>query len=680
MRLPFKLPVERPKLPGRVQRVFTNSVNGRGLTSRLINWFPTINRTNLAVAVLGLLLWSAAVFVLSGLAIASPQGQEISIPNQVMATKLGPAALPASGEDRVADIEDVLLLYNSSRKTDFDTSFCKLAEYYGLLCKRIAIDTTELTDELLRDPQGDHFKLIGIAGANLFRDDALLTSESLSVLQTAIDKQGVELLISKLGEDQNFALLYQLTDGNVLEAVKPVDDFRDWFVSTAAPEITREFTGQMIAAEEDMPQDDLALVLDAGAPVMTLVTSRDNRGYNYPIFVRYKRQSGAIWVDAGSSGSDLDARPLRHAYYAPSEFSKVLPIMFALRYVLGEETWHNNQDYANLTIDDPALTEPYDYHLSFVKLLPQMKQHNFHTTISMHPRTWEESQPQVVDLFVENPEYFSLAQHGNNGDGYEFYKYTVSEDDEYNGTKLPARPFEEQRADVIEGLQRMIKHEELTGIPFDKIMIFPWGIAPQRTLELLKQLDYLGTVNAQNTPLGETTSLRWTFGMYPADLNYGSFPLLTRRRPGNYEPFQPHTQPFIFDLFVDKPVLFYTHVHELFVEGIHAFNEVADETNNLYGEVEWRSLGYILRHLYLEKTNDDGSVDVQMYSNHLILANESEEEKTYHLTKLEHLNVPIAAVTVDGEKVPYHVENGSLKLVLNLAAHSTREIIVNYGE
>jgi hypothetical protein len=170
--------------------------------------------------------------------------------------------------------------------------------------------------------------------------------------------------------------------------------------------------------------------------------------------------------------------------------------------------------------------------------------------------------------------------------------------------------------------------------------------------------------------------------MYPAILDFENFPLLTRRQPGTYLPFRPNIQPFVFDLFLGKPALFYSHfsINELFADDITAFNQVADQVNQLQGSVEWQSLGTILRRLYLEKRNDDGSMDVRMFTNHLILTNDSDGKKNYHITKEENLNVPISKMALNGKEYPYRLEESFLKLDVVVPAGSTIEIFIQYGK
>jgi hypothetical protein len=198
---------------------------------------------------------------------------------------------------------------------------------------------------------------------------------------------------------------------------------------------------------------------------------------------------------------------------------------------------------------------------------------------------------------------------------------------------------------------------------------------------LLKKYNYLATVNAQDVPLDASRPLDWDYDMYPAIMNYDDFAVITRRAPGTNAPFQANVQPFIFDLFIGKAALFYSHAYagELFDQGNEAFDPVAEKINQLPGGVEWRSLGDILKRLHLEKTNPDGSVDVQMYTNDLMLTNEYGAERTYHIFKPETLNVPISRLTVNGYDFPYHVEAGWLTLDARLPAQATIEILIQYG-
>jgi len=595
-----------------------------------------------------------------------------------------PTAVPSThtviqeAEEPGEDLDDVLLLFDSSQPTSFDTNLCRLAEYYGLGCAQLDLGNTQVVDELLRDKNGEYFKLVGISAATLLGSPPLLSDHEVGLLRWAMETSGVNVLVSNVRDELDPARLSELTGGAVVGATRVPYSTREWHISSEAPEMTRELSGQIISSWT--AQLDCGLILGGFQEgLTTLIASRDSSGSSYPIFVKREVGQGSLLIDGGQTGESLDDMALGEMYYDEDHFSKIFPLMISLRYALGAEAWHSDHDYANLTIDDPRLIAVWR-NLSFVELLSQMNAHDFHTTIAFIPRTWKETEPRVAQLFRDNPERFSLVQHGNNHDGYEFYKYVVSEDDEYEGEHLPARPLAEQEADILEGLTRMEQHRRRSGIAHDRVMVFPWGICPEPTLVLLKEYNFLATVNGRTIPLDAAPPISWDHGMRPANMEYGNFAVLGRRHPGTYRPFQPHPRRFVYDLFIDRPALFYSHAGQLFETGMHSFNTVADDMNGLEGDVEWRSLGYIVKHLYLEKMNDDGSVDVRMYTSHLAFTNDSPDERTYHVTKAETLNVPVKSLTVNGHEFPHRVEDGFLSLDARIPPNTTVEIVIRYGD
>jgi hypothetical protein len=586
-----------------------------------------------------------------------------------------PTLVPViAGKPKGADIEDVLLLYSSSHPSNFDINFCKLAEFYGLLSKRVDLDGTELTDGLLRDAQGGYYKLIGVSASTLQRSPHALNKNEIANLKAAIEAGGANLMVSNIDDKSVSPSLTELTAGALLGVTRPEDNHRDWIVSTAAPEITLEFTGQVITSTSSAPQADFALIFDPSVSITPLVLSNDESGMDYQIFSRLAVGVGSIFLDAGEQGQSLETIQLMDVYYGPSHFSQILPLMFTIRYAMSDKVWHSDHNYANLTIDDPSLIEPF-YKLNYASLLQEMKAHNFHTTIALIPAHWEKSDEEVIKIFLNNPDRFSLVQHGNNHIGYEFYKYTVAPGDLY-----PADPLDTQEWNILEGLSRMEMLRETTGVSYGRVMIFPYGISPEATLVVLKKYNYLATVNAQDVPLDATRPSNWDYEMYPVIMNFGNFAALTRRHPGTYLPFQPNIQPFLFDLFIGKPALIYSHAYgtELFAGNIGEFDPVADQLNQLAGGMQWLSLGNIIKHIHLEKVNDDGSLDVRMFANDLILTNDSKEEQTYHIEKEETLNVPIASLTINTQEFPYRVEAGQLSLDLDIPAKTTEEIYINY--
>ena len=577
-----------------------------------------------------------------------------------------------AGDEKGKDLDDVLLLYDSASERNFDINFRKLASYYGVGCKQVDLRYASLTDDLLKDAQGHYFKLIGVSAQTL-ETPSLISTGEIDLIRQSVKTDGTIMLVAELvgkGELGKCPNLESLTDGAVLGAETPEDSLADWFVSDQIPDLTRVFTGQVISCTQ-IAQADSAILVEKPLSVTTVITSVDDSRAVYPIFVRYQAGAGSILVTAGDAYRDLNSHSMRDLYQ-PCIFSELVPLMFAFRFSLGDEVWHSNYAYANLTIDDPALRQ-HSFGMRYDELLAQMKEHKFHTTIAFMPKDYDRSDPVVTRLVLVKPSYFSIVQHGNNNDGYEFYKYSVLETDPY-----PARPLQGQMRDIVEGLARMEVHRGLTGVPYGKIMIFPYGISPAPTLAWLKANNFNATINANHIPLGSDPGDAFDFDMYQAVMDYENFPSIGRRfvPPGGLSGMD--FQWLLFDLFIGKPILVFSHVDEVFRHGMDGFNETAEAINQLAVPLEWHSLDYIVKHLYLQKRNDDGSIDVKWYGNHLIVTNPSQRGETYHLQKEELLNIPVGCLTVDRGEFPFRVENDVLLLDLYIPGEHSAEVVIIY--
>ena len=232
--------------------------------------------------------------------------------------------------------------------------------------------------------------------------------------------------------------------------------------------------------------------------------SRD--GEKIPAFVDLGRNTPRIFFLTGLFTVNESTTPTGRNVV--SEFSNVAPLMMFLRYAAGKRAWHGVGQYANLTVDDPWLTQPYG-NLDYAMLSKEMSKHNFHTTIALIPWNFDRNNPEVTSLFRSNPDRFSIAIHGNNHNHREFGPYVQS-------------PFEQQAANLKQALARMEQFSHSTGIRYDPVMVFPHAVAPEGTFRMMKAYNYWATANSANVPFVSNPPDDPIFWMRPQTLAFSN--------------------------------------------------------------------------------------------------------------------------------------------------------------
>jgi len=385
---------------------------------------------------------------------------------------------------------------------------------------------------------------------------------------------------------------------------------------------------------------------------------------SFPLFVKAQASGFEVFLSTQYQLSESSAE--FSSRMANEQFIEIVPLLMFLRYACGEQCWHPPGYYANLTIDDPWLTEPYG-HLSYKGLLEQMEKVDFHTTIAFIPWNYDRSEMEVVSLFKGHEDRLSICVHGNNHDHYEFYKYETNDVDPW-----PAKPVHVQEANLKQSVARMEKFEDMTQLSYDRVMVFPHGIAPAKTLGLLKKYNFLATSNACNVPLDYSESNEPLFSLRQATLHYEDFASLRR------SPVKPGMEGDIaINLFLGNPLLFYGH-HDLFKHGTDAFNKTAEIINEIEPSTKWHSLGHIARHLYLQRMREDGNYDIRAFCKSVNIENTQSREQVYFVKKAESFSLPIRQVTVDGERYPWERSGSDLCLTVTIPFGESRLIDIEY--
>lgn len=521
------------------------------------------------------------------------------------------------------------------------------SSFYGLNLRVVTApavhDATLLSREVKRQ------ETIGVVIAV----DALPLVDEPALLR-ALHRAGgsnVPVLILRVEPNTDPALLRAWSDGSVVGCEHPGNLARPQYVFGKVDGFTRQLTG----VEIPLAAQDVSYLLTGERDESQRVASIRDDDQAFPVAIETVVQQVKVFMASAvfSGGSLTEGQDL------VSAFLRVAPEMMFVRYCAGERGWHSVHHYANLTIDDPWLRQPYGY-VDYEGLLEEMEKHNFHTTIAFIPWNYDRSQPEVVSLFRNHPERFSIAIHGNNHDHKEFTDYR-------------SRPLAFQVGDLKQALARMEKFSALTGIPYDKIMIFPHSIAPEGTLEALKTYNYLATVNSTNVPQGGVNPSDLSFSLRPVTLSFGNFASVSR-----YSVTAPVSEAFIaINQFLDNPLLFYGH-SDFFAKGIDAFDGVADDVDKLAPDTQWRGLGDVAKHLYAVKLRDDSNYDVAAFSSDICLENITGRDATFYVRRQETEGEAIKSVSLDGKPYEYRLQNGYLSLIVPIPMSGTRCVAIRY--
>jgi hypothetical protein len=199
-----------------------------------------------------------------------------------------------------------------------------------------------------------------------------------------------------------------------------------------------------------------------------------------------------------------------------------------------------------------------------------MKEHNFFTEIAFIPWNYKRSNPETVQLFADNPEYFGICVHGCN--------HTYNE---FGGSN-----YHELSVLSATALWRMEQHKKITGLPYDPVMVFPQGLFSSVAMHALKDQGFVAAFNSglRATDVNELPASEYQL---PATSMHADFPLFLRRYPKD----KLH---FIQDITIGRPILIVEHP-KAFRNGYKIITDVVDWVNGL-GNIKWTSLLSIAEH------------------------------------------------------------------------------------
>jgi hypothetical protein len=544
---------------------------------------------------------------------------------------------------------EILFLGSAAARSADETNLQIAAGFYGVTVNTLRLNTADDRRAIAAAVQRSQTIAVVIAA------NSLGSIDQKNLFQMILRRPGTRLplLILGAGPNTDTTLIANWSNG----AAVGFEQLRDSRESIYRFNHVDEWTAQLSNLQvSSSPHSAGYFLLSSNSNVQPVLSIQEGRQF-FPVFIETLVRGLQVFL----ASSLQDSSPVRDdsSDHLLDAFVQIAPVMIFIRHCAGEKGWRFPNHYANLTIDDPWLREPYG-HFSYRGLLAEMEKHNFHSTVAFIPWNYDRSEPKVVSLIRTHPDRFSICIHGNNHDHKEFTDYR-------------SKPLAGQIDALKQALARMDEFRKQTGIPYDRVMVFPHSIAPENTLAVLKTYNFLGTINSSNVPMDRLTPPLLSFSLRPVTMSFGDFPSL-RRNPAPV----PVSKSFIaINAFLGNPLLFYCH-QNYFADGIDRFDLVADSVNDSQPGTQWRSLGDIIRHLYLLKRRDDGEYDVFAFSRTLSLTNPSDKESVFYIRIQEHTVPSIESVNVDGRHVPYSIENGYLYFRTTLPAGRTRTIAIEY--
>ena len=364
-----------------------------------------------------------------------------------------------------------------------------------------------------------------------------------------------------------------------------------------------------------------------------------------PVFLSTSRE--IIDIDAELASQNFDVR---------EHFLSAVPLVLYIKWAFAETCWNAPEANACLVIDDPLLKPTHGF-VDFQELLSLMKRHSFSTNIAFIPWNWRRSAPEVVRLFKENAGNYSVSVHGCDHTRAEF------------GGPSQQRLYWKSR----QALERMTRHESITGLGYDPVMVFPQGIFSEAAMSALKRTDLIAAVNndiisADPSPRTITVSDVWDTAVmgYP-------FPLFTRRYPWE------GIENFAFDALLGKPAIAVIH-HDYCSDHCERLVSFIQRLNALQCAPTWRSLGDVIRRSYRQREASPDEAEIEMYGTELRIENRSEQPKRFLIRRRESEPSAIREIRDESGPIAWNALNDHINFKIELNPAESRMVSIRFHE
>jgi len=354
---------------------------------------------------------------------------------------------------------------------------------------------------------------------------------------------------------------------------------------------------------------------------------------------------------------DIEAELTSQNFDVRDHFLSAVPVVLYIKWAFAETCWRAPETNACLVIDDPLLKPTHGF-VNFRELLSLMKRHKFSTNIAFIPWNWRRSTSEVARLFRENPEQYSVSVHGCDHIRAEF------------GSSNQQRLYwKAQKA-----LDRMNRHESITGIHHDRVMVFPQGIFSEAAMNALKRTDLIAAVNNDIVCVGPHRRAVAIYELWDtAVMGYSNFPIFTRRYPWE------GIENFAFDALLGKPAIIVIH-HDYCSDHCSRLISFIERLNALKPPLTWQSLGEVVLRSCRQRELSQLEVEVEMYGTELRLENRSERSKRYLVRRRECEPSAIREIRNGSGPIAWNFLNGHVSFEIVLGPGESKTVGIKFHE
>jgi hypothetical protein len=369
-----------------------------------------------------------------------------------------------------------------------------------------------------------------------------------------------------------------------------------------------------------------------------------------PFFASVTRGRSLLFLLAEAELVDID-KVLSPELSLRSWYAQLIAITIFLRSALGTWCWTSSVTAATFILDDPYLKKRYGF-VNYEALLSEVDRTKSAVTVAFIPYNYRRSDLQTVALLSRYSDRFSIAVHGCDHTRGEF----ASADEEgLAGTAACA-------------LERMEAHTGRTGMPFDKVMIFPLGQFSTKAICALKRCGFAAVVNTTPWPVDyRVTPLTIRDLLDVTVTRYESFPIFLRRYPQDIF-------DYAFDALFQKPLLAVEH-HGFFRHGCAPFAKLVSDLSALSPNLAWMPLGRTLTASSVFKRIGDGKIAVRHFAPMLRFKNPTPASLSLALEKPQQDGL-VEAVLVGNQKVPFEIDSGLLRYTAKLGPSEELRVAV----